>query len=109
MKYDYLCNKCNHTFMVSHGMMEKPEVKCERCGSKNTQRTFIAAPEFYTRGYGYCDKKGARRDMNLHKLVNDDPYASMRQPGEKEDLAQKLRQGGKHNPRRKIIVPKMKR
>ena len=31
--YDYGCTKCNHEFEVSHGMTEKPRIKCPECGS----------------------------------------------------------------------------
>lgn len=30
--YDYRCNSCGHTFEVFHGVDERPEVRCERCG-----------------------------------------------------------------------------
>jgi hypothetical protein len=33
--------------------------------------------------------------MNLHTLVNNDPYAGMREKGEVDDMAQRLRAGGK--------------
>ncbi len=104
MNYDYRCTKCEQVFIASHGMNEKPKVKCPGCKSFKTERTFVQAPSFYTRGYGYCDKKGAHRDMNLYKLMNNDPYASIRPPGEKEELAHKLRKGGKHNPNAKSFA-----
>ena len=31
--YDYGCTKCGHEFEVSHGMNEKPRIKCPECGS----------------------------------------------------------------------------
>ena len=89
-------------------MNEKPKVKCPNCGSTKTAVTFITVPVFYIKGYGYCDKPGAYRDMNLYKLMKEDPYASMRQPGEKDDLAQRLRAGGKHNPKAKHFQVKKK-
>ncbi|MFA0732642.1 MAG: hypothetical protein LKKZDAJK_000331 [Candidatus Fervidibacter sp.] len=30
--YDYRCDGCGHTFEVFHGVDERPEVRCERCG-----------------------------------------------------------------------------
>jgi hypothetical protein len=33
--------------------------------------------------------------MNLYKLMKEDPYAGMRQSGEKDELAHALRRGGK--------------
>lgn len=116
-RYVYICNSCSGEkqkdwlcFEATHGMNEKPKVKCPKCGKTNTEVCFAGyePPIFYIRGNGYLDKTGARRDMNLHKLVNDDPYAGMRQPGEKEELADKLRRGGKHNPNRKYILSKKK-
>ena len=101
--YHYLCNKCSIgkkylVFEVTHGMNEKPKVKCPKCGKTDTEVTWIGVepPIFYTRGYGWLDVAGRRRDMHLWKLQNDDPYKSIRPRGEKDDLAQKLRSGGKH-------------
>lgn len=34
MTYDYGCKTCNDRVEVSHGMNEKPEIKCEKCGGK---------------------------------------------------------------------------
>ncbi len=30
--YDYHCDACGHTFEVFHGVDERPEVKCDKCG-----------------------------------------------------------------------------
>lgn len=105
MRYDYKC-ACDHEFVVSHGMFEKPVIKCPKCNSSKTEKIFKDVPEFYVRGNGYLDKKGVKRDMNLHKLVNDDPYANMREPGEAYDLAQNIRKAGKFSPKRKYFTPK---
>lgn len=32
--YDYRCEKCGLEFEVSHGMSEKPDVRCEKCKAK---------------------------------------------------------------------------
>jgi rRNA maturation protein Nop10 len=85
-------------------MNEKPRVKCPNCGGLKTQIAFLSTPMTYIRGYGYMDKEGRRRDMNLFKLQNDDPYKKYRAPGEKDDLAHRLRRGGKHNPKRKTYL-----
>lgn len=106
MRYNYCCDKCSgdgedrFIFEVEHGMKEDPKIKCPKCNGK-THKTLPNRITFYTRGYGYLDKPGARRDMNVHKLVHDDPYKKMREPGEKDDLLYKLRTGGKHkkNPK----------
>ena len=31
--YDYRCSECGIEFEVCHGMLEKPDVSCERCGA----------------------------------------------------------------------------
>lgn len=110
-RYNYRCNDCSKgddpnqwiIWEVVKGMNEKPKVKCPKCNKTNTEVCFLGydAPSFHVRGYGYLDVKGRRRDMNLYKLVNDDPYGHMREPGEKDDLATSLRKGGKHNPKTK--------
>ncbi|MCS7192594.1 MAG: hypothetical protein NZ937_06405 [Armatimonadetes bacterium] len=30
--YDYHCDVCGQTFEVFHGVDERPEVRCDRCG-----------------------------------------------------------------------------
>lgn len=74
---------------------EQLELSCPICG----QRALRCLPRrllAYTRGYGWKDRKGAKRDMNLHKLTNDDPYSQYRADGEADDLADRLRKAGKH-------------
>ncbi len=108
MKYDYSCSDCGFVFETAHGMKEKPKVPCPKCKSLKTKIAFLTIAPFYIKGNGYLDREGVRRDMNLHKLVNDDPYGYMRQRGEKEDLIQKLKRGGKRqkNPKNFIMSKK---
>lgn len=101
MKYDYECRKCAHVFEVNRGMKQKTKFKCNECGSLDTYQLFTSIPVTYIRGNGYLDKPGRQRDMNLHKLVNDDPYVGMREKGEADDLAHRLRAGGKRNKKAK--------
>jgi predicted nucleic acid-binding Zn ribbon protein len=107
MRYDYKCNDCSTeeewvVFEVSHGINEKPKIKCPVCKGQKIERAYLEnCQAIYTKGYGWMDKKGRRRDMNLYKLVNDDPYVGMREKGEQEDLAQRLRVGGKHKADKK--------
>jgi len=101
MKYDYMCDKCDIVWTESHGMNEEPVIKCPKCGSHKTHKTWLEAPIFYVRGDGYLDKKGVQRDMNLYKLTKDDPYKKYRERGEKDDLAIRLKKAGQHNPKRK--------
>jgi putative FmdB family regulatory protein len=41
--YTYICKDCKARFELLVGMTsEKTELKCEKCGSKNIERTFEA-------------------------------------------------------------------
>ncbi len=41
--YTYMCKDCKEKFELLVGMThEKTELKCEKCGSKNIERTFGA-------------------------------------------------------------------
>lgn len=101
MRYDYYCKNCDAMWEVEHGMNEKPVILCPECRSKKTAIAITTAPETYTRGNGYLDVKGRRRDMHRYKLANDDPYAGMRQPGEADHIDKTLKDGGKRqkNPK----------
>jgi len=41
MLYDYKCKICEKVFEVSHGMNEKPEIKCPLCEGE-ARKTFSA-------------------------------------------------------------------
>jgi len=106
MRYDYKCDECGHEFITNHGMNEKPKVICPKC-NKLSHQIFKSIPEFYVRGYGYCDRAGCKRDMNLYKMTHgDDPYKRYRERGEADNLTSELRKGGKFNPKRRHFVPK---
>jgi len=124
--YDYACLDCEKLasnklereltpneydelvlFETSHSMSptasELIEAKtCPRCGGINCERSFkncnISA---YVKGNGYLDKSGAKRDMNVFHLTQDDPYAEYRQSGEVDDMKAKLKRGGQHDPKTK--------
>lgn len=79
--------------------------ECPRCGSHNAKRVYYGYDiTTYTRGYGFLDKAGARRDMNMYKLTTDDPYGQYREAGEVDDIKDRLQRGGKHNPKSKHFV-----
>lgn len=33
-RYDYECSKCEHLFEEVHGMLERPQIKCPKCGAR---------------------------------------------------------------------------
>lgn len=71
---------------------------CPRCDGKDTAQAFSHnSYSGYVRGDGYLDKAGAKRDMNVYTLQNNDPYASMREPGEVDDKIAKFKNAGKHS------------
>jgi hypothetical protein len=102
-------------FETAHGIKAGPEeiadaMICPRCHGSDCEKTFLGYDIVgYIRGNGYLDTAGAKRDMNLfHLTANDaetgktlDPYAEYRQPGEVEDLKQRLVRAGRHNPNTK--------
>lgn len=125
-RYDYACDDCEKAakkrlkrdltseeydemvlFETSHAMNPtKKELleatTCPRCGGTNCQRSMKNSNIIsYVKGNGFLDKDGARRDMNLYHLTQDDPYAEYRQPGEVDEMKTKLQRAGKHNPNTK--------
>lgn len=91
---------CRLIWVEKHGISEDPIIPCPITG-KRAIRTMVGYDQtWYIRGNGLArDVAGARRDMNLYQLQQNDPYAHMRQPGEKDDLINRLKKGGKHNPK----------
>jgi len=49
--YEYGCPSCGQVTEVRHGFDEKPEVSCERCGTRAARR-FSAAPIVF-KGSGF--------------------------------------------------------
>lgn len=53
--YAYICNDCKEKFELLVAMThEKTELKCEKCGSKNIERTF----ETFSVGKGSSSSSG---------------------------------------------------
>lgn len=76
---------------------------CLSCGGKNLLKLF-GMETSYIRGYGFADKKGAKRDMDLHTMVTGrDPYKEHRKIGEKRDIITKLQRGKERSTQPKTI------
>jgi DNA-directed RNA polymerase subunit RPC12/RpoP len=97
-------------FETSHPMQPTEEelhaaTECPRCGSRRCEKTLYGASiHGYTKGYGWLDKKGIKRDMNRHKLANDDPYAQYREDGEVEHIDHNLKKEGQYDSKAKHYV-----
>ena len=96
--YEYECNKCGHIQHVTHSIKKSPKVKCEKCKSTKMERNISGGYCGYIRGEGLVrDKGGAKRDMNLYQLQNDDPYSKYRVPGEKSDMVERMKHAAIHH------------
>jgi len=99
-------------FETSHAM-EPTELElvrateCPRCGGHHVEKTLqgVQLAACYVRGNGYLDRAGCHRDMHLHTLKTDDPYAEHRVPGEVDDIEARLKRAGQHNPRTQYFPP----
>jgi hypothetical protein len=130
-RYQYCCEDCNYDdhlkddiikewgemgfhpetseflFIVECKMDDKPKSpKCPRCGGTDTSVSYTDLDLVcYVRGNGIVkDIAGARRDMHRHKLLNEDPYADMRQSGEVDHLSDKFERAGRIIERRTLAA-----
>lgn len=129
--YVYQCNNCSskyseeeanamsedeygekllfETFHVMNPSEEqlKEAVVCPRCESGDCDKTFVGVNvRSYMRGYGWKDKAGAKRDMHVYHLDNQDPYSKHRVEGEKDHIRRQLKDEGKHDPNTKYFTQK---
>lgn len=84
-------------FFKTYKMADKKKSpKCPKCGGNNTFQSYLDNYlTCYIRGNGIVkDRSGARRDMNRHHLVNQDPYGHMRQSGEVDDMLSRMNYAG---------------
>ena len=104
--FEYACWDCSKSrenrsdwfiLEVEHRISEEPKFVCPVCGGGQVEKIISIPAAVYVRGDGFLDKKGTNRDMNRYKLKHDDPYGHMREPGEAEELDQKLKNQGKFN------------
>lgn len=87
----------DYMFYITCKMSEKPKKpKCPKCGGRKTIPNYYGQNNMsWVRGNGIVnDKAGARRDMDRHTLVNNDPYGYMRQPGEVDHMLDQSRRRG---------------
>jgi hypothetical protein len=87
--------------------------ECPFCDGHNTRKMITSPMHVRVCGHNWEDFKkenapALRRDMALHQLQNEDPYAHIRPDGEADDLAHRLRTGGDRdkNTNKKYFVMK---
>lgn len=130
--YNYVCGECQRRFVAKnkrepdvknpedmaqviytaeHRMEPTPEdfkaaTICPRCERSEPELSFYDMNlTTYTRWKGWKDKAGVKRDMDQHRLRNnEDPYAPYRVPGEVEELQKKIKKMGQHKPRTKYYT-----
>lgn len=56
--YDYRCTSCDHVFEVTHGMTERPEVTCPKCGEPATKVFSANGIKFEGSGFYNTDQRG---------------------------------------------------
>lgn len=97
-------------FETSHAMNPTPEelheaIECPRCHGHNCEKTMYGSNiTSYIKGYGWLDRKGAKRDMNRCKLKEDDPYAPYRVAGEVDHIDTQLKKEGQYDPKTKHFL-----
>jgi len=89
--YTYECEKCENTHHEIHSMKKDPKIKCPKCGSACFRA--IQPVHGYVRGNCYLNKKECKSQASMALLNDHDPYAKHRQPGERDDLINKIKKG----------------
>ena len=76
---------------------------CPKCGGSNSKK-ICGMESAYVRGYGYADKAGVKRDMDIHAMsMGRDPYAEHRKVGERREVIGKLQKAREPNKHSKTI------
>jgi len=77
--------------------------KCPECGSTDIKKAF-GVEATYVRGYGFMDKAGVKRDMDMHIMsTGRDPYEEHRKIGEAREVVRKLQKSRERNTKAKNI------
>jgi len=51
--YEYECWKCREVFEVEHGMNDRPDVQCPKCGETGWVDRIISKSSFVLKGKGW--------------------------------------------------------
>lgn len=105
------CNNDEYMYLVSILSIDVDSdysggILCPVCDSSAMVKIFSIS-EVYVRGYGYTDKLGMKRDMDVHLLTSgNDPYKKYRQEWEVGELINKAKRRRTARPIRKIKMYK---
>lgn len=80
---------------VSHGMGESPEIVCPVCGAKAVKHLGYIHSLFHIRGNWALNKADCKRQMDIHALDKGTGYEQYYEPGEKDEIRNKLIRNGK--------------
>lgn len=77
--------------------------RCPHCNGQNVKKVF-GLEASYVKGYGFADKVGVKRDMDIHAMsMGRDPYKEHRQVGERREVVTKLQRAREFKRHSKTI------
>lgn len=62
--YTYLCKKCSHEMDVFHAISATPQVVCEECGSKRTEKLLGTGAGIIFKGSGFYETDYKKNGAN---------------------------------------------
>lgn len=80
-RYDYRCSSCGTVFEVEHGMKERPEVTCPKCGGACTRVFRPTGIEFKGNGYYNTDMRGGSSNTEAMSGPTASEYEAAKQAG----------------------------
>ena len=85
--YDYECKECGNIQEVQHGMSEKPEIVCEKCGGV-TKRLINKPNVKFTDAFRFGRQRDNKDIAELKEKIqqdpNKDPYKKYREDPERD-------------------------
>ncbi len=60
--YDYECTACGHVFEAFHGINATPEINCEKCNDKKTEKRLSAGTGIIYKGTGFYTTDYKKKD-----------------------------------------------
>jgi len=84
-RYDYRCTGCDTVFEIEHGMRERPQITCPRCGAPCTR--VLNASGIVLKGSGFYNtdqrgKSGGTEGTGTAKKTSPDPKPAAETTGD---------------------------